>query len=107
MQDGRILDQQLTASSEGRWKFKPFEARLWLGSASWVSILIDHDPWLPVNFSPQVKLISGIATQGNQLYDWWTTSFILKFSTNEKTRWSKYTGGEGNVKVQFKKIFML
>lgn len=88
MQDGRILNHQLTASSDGMWinfqSFKAKDARLKLQSLSWVSGILDSSPWLQVSFAPEIKIISGIATQGNPSHDWWTTSFTLKYSMTGK-----------------------
>ena len=93
MEDGRILNHQLTASSDGLWlnfKFlKAKDARLRLKSISWVCGILDSSPWLQVSFAPEVKLVSGIATQGNPSHDWWTTSYTLKHSMTGKT-WQEY-----------------
>ena len=93
MQDGRILNHQLTASSDGMWinfqSFKAKDARLKLQSLSWVSGILDSSPWLQVSFAPEIKIISGIATQGNPSHDWWTTSFTLKYSMTGKI-WQDY-----------------
>lgn len=93
MQDGRILNHQLASSSEGMWLnlkfFKAKDARLRLKSLSWVSGLLDSNPWLQVNFAPEIKLISGVATQGNPSHSWWTTSYTLKHSMTGKT-WRDY-----------------
>ena len=102
MQDGWILDQQLTASSEGMWLnlrvFKPRDARLWQLSTSWVSSVIDRHPWIQISFAPEIKLISGIATQGNPSHDWWTTSYTLKYSIIGKS-WRDYKSAKETVKV--------
>ena len=93
MQDGRILNHQLTASSVGMWfnlqSFEAKEARLRLKSISWVSGILDFSPWLQVSFAPEIKIVSGIATQGNPSHDWWTTSYTLKHSMAGKT-WRDY-----------------
>ena len=104
MQDRRILNHQLTASSEGMWLdlkiFRARDARLRLKSISWVSALLDSDPWLQVSLAPEIKLISGIATQGNPSHDWWTTSYTLKHSMTGKT-WRDYENGQGFTEVNF------
>lgn len=108
MQDGRILNHQLTASSDGMWlNLKTFEAkdaRLRLASLSWVSAILDSSPWLQVSFAPEIKIISAIATQGNPSYDWWTTSYTLKHSMTGKIwRYYEKEGVEVN-KVNTDKI---
>ena len=93
MQDGRILNHQITASSDGWWLdfhfFRAKDARLRLRSLSWVSGILDSNPWLQVSFAPEIKLISGIATQGNPSHDWWTTSYTLQHSMTGKA-WQEY-----------------
>ena len=106
MQDGRILNHQLTASSDGRWfdfqSFKAKDARLRLKSLSWVCGFLDSSPWLQVSFAPEVKIISGIATQGNPSHDWWTTSYTLKHRMTGKI-WRHYEkeGFEEASKVKY------
>ena len=101
MQDRRILDHQITASSVGMsLSFKHFnakDARLWLKSSSWVSVLVDYSPWLQITFAPEIKLITGIATQGSPSYDWFITSYTLKYSMTGKI-WKNYEQG-GLIKV--------
>ncbi|CAH3154902.1 unnamed protein product, partial [Porites evermanni] len=101
MRDRRILDHQITASSVGMSlslkRFNARDARLWLKSSSWVSALVDYSPWLQITFAPEIKLITGIATQGSPLYDWFITSYTLKYSMTGKI-WKNYEQG-GLIKV--------
>lgn len=101
MQDRRILDHQITASSVGMSlslkHFNAKDARLWLKSSSWVSALVDYSPWLQITFAPEIKLITGIATQGSPSYDWFITSYTLKYSMTGKI-WKNYEQG-GLIKV--------
>lgn len=103
LQDRRILNHQLTASSEGLWldltTFKARDARLWLKSSSWVGGILDFNPWIQVSFAPEIKLVCGVATQGNPSHNWWTTSYTLKHSMTGKT-WSDYNSGQGFVEVK-------
>lgn len=92
MEEGRILNHQITASSDGWWLpeyYKAKDARLKVQSLSWVCSYMDSTPWLQVSFAPEIKLISGIATQGNPSHDWWTTSYTLKHSMTGKT-WQEH-----------------
>ena len=111
MQDGRILNHQVTASSEGWWldlsTFKARNARLWLKSTSWVGSVLDSNPWIQISFAPEIKLITGISTQGNPSHDWFTSSYTLKYGMTGKT-WHDYER-EGFVEVQslkWKDIFI-
>jgi hypothetical protein len=91
MADKRIPDSQVTASSAGLWFFtifKPHFARL-QGSSAWVAGLLDLNSYLQVNFAPRKRLVTGVATQGNPYHDWWTTSYILEYSLNERD-WISY-----------------
>ena len=101
MWDRQILDHQITASSVGMSlslkRFNARDARLWLKSSSWVSALVDYSPWLQITFAPEIKLITGIATQGSPLYDWFITSYTLKYSMTGKI-WKNYEQG-GLIKV--------
>jgi len=101
MQDRRILDHQITASSVGMsFSFTHFnarDARLWLKSSSWVSALVDYSPWLQITFAPEIKLITGIATQGSPSNNWFITSYTLKYSMTGKI-WKNYEQG-GLIKV--------
>jgi len=97
-----MLNHQLTASSEGMWldlsSFKARDARLWIKSTSWVSGILDSNPWIQISLAPEIKLVSGVATQGNPTHDWWTTSYTLKHSMTGKT-WRDYESGEGFVEI--------
>lgn len=68
--------------------FKPFLARL-NGSSSWVAGVLDPTPYLQVKLSPRSRLITTIATQASPEHDWWTTSYILKYSL-DGTEWKEY-----------------
>ena len=58
---------------------------------------MDYSPWLQITFAPEIKLITGIATQGSPSYDWFTTSYTLKYSMIGKI-WKNYEQG-GLIKV--------
>lgn len=96
MQDRRILDHQITASSVGMSlslkRFNARDARLWLKSSSWVSALVDYSPWLQITFVPEIKLITGIATQGSPSNNWFITSYNLKYSMTGKI-WKNHEQG--------------
>ena len=83
MQDGRIQDSKITASSAGMWVdlkiFRAHGARLHHAS-SWVCALLDSAPWLKIQLPLPIKLVTRIATQGHPTHKWWTTSYTLSIS---------------------------
>ena len=82
----------MTASSEGMWiPFKTFKPKLGRlnGSSSWVPGLLDPKPYLQINLAPRARLITRVATQANPEHDWWTTSYVLKYSLNGN-QWKAY-----------------
>ena len=84
MENGEILDSQITASSEWNNKHSPRNARLNLqipGNAyAWVPSTFSGS-WLQVNFE-LLAIVSEVLTQGRGDYPQWVKSYTLSFSNN-------------------------
>ena len=87
MEDGRIEDNQLTASSEYNDGVKPKYARLNLlpeaniHSGVWRAAVKDTNQWIQVNLTTPT-IVTGVITQGRHgLYEW-VTHFKLQYSDN-------------------------
>ena len=80
MQDKRIVDEQITASSEWALTFDPFLARLnqqrepGKDGAWCAEVSKDRDPWIQVKMGTP-RLVSGIITQGRSDTTDWVTNF--------------------------------
>ncbi|XP_031556668.1 lactadherin-like isoform X2 [Actinia tenebrosa] len=101
LSDNRLPNDKITGTSNGQWMitfFYPYMARL-KGSSAWVSSLLDTSPFLEINVGPRSRMITKIATQGSPEYDWWTTSYSVKYSLN-RVSWTDYTDNDtGQPKV--------
>ncbi|XP_020601598.1 EGF-like repeat and discoidin I-like domain-containing protein 3 isoform X1 [Orbicella faveolata] len=78
MEDGSIPDNKITASSthsnsEVAW------GRLHYSQGSWTPNTDTGYQWLQVNFVPEVKLITHIATQGNGKSWWWVKEYYVMY----------------------------
>ena len=87
MENGAILDSQVSASSTHTWSNFPTLARLNLQPASplgsWVASSTDSYPWLQVDFFTHAK-ISGIITQGQADTSSFVATFTVSFGNNNK-----------------------
>ena len=87
MENGFILDSQVSASSIHTWSNSPPLARLNLQPASplgsWVALSSDSYPWLQVDFLTYAK-ISGIITQGQADTSSFVATFTVSYGNNGK-----------------------
>ena len=87
MENGAILDSQVSASSTHALSNSPALARLNLQPpsplGSWVASSSDSSPWLQVDFLTHAK-ISGIITQGQADTSSFVATFTISFSNNNK-----------------------
>ena len=94
LQNGRVQDSQITASSYISSNLKPFNGRLnavpiqGRSSGAWRSDLKDKNPWIQVDFLRPVT-VTGILTQGRKGNDQYVTKYDLKYSDDGKT-WKKH-----------------
>ena len=79
MEDRRILDSQLSASS--MWASPHFaNASRLNGQFAWASAQNDLDQWIQVNFLVS-RAVSGVVVQGQgNEYDNWVKSYKVEFS---------------------------
>ena len=103
MEDGRILDSQLTVSSKYNEQHGPVHARLnrpaYKGSAgSWVSRFIDAYQWIQVDLG-FTKMVSGIVLQGrNGNFNQYVTRYRVMYSDDANSwRWVKDSNGQNNM----------
>ena len=82
MEDGVILDSQVSASSNNSLSTSPPFARLNSPLGSWVALSSDLHPWLQVDFLKHAKVI-GIITQG-QASSYFVGTFTVSFGNNNE-----------------------
>ena len=104
MESGKILDKQITASSEwndhwnilcaahqGRLNFQEVvEGGVEKKSGSWTADKNDKNQWLQVDLLRQESVVTSVATQGRNWHrDWpwgrhsqWVKSYKLQYSNN-------------------------
>lgn len=78
MEDGSIPDSKITVSSshhtsEATW------GRLHYTLGSWTPNTDTGYQWFQVDFLPEVKLITHIATQGNGKTWWWVMTYYVMY----------------------------
>lgn len=78
MEDDSIPDNDITASST-HTNSKVAWGRLHYSQGSWTPITDTGYQWLQVNFVPEVKLITHIATQGNGKNWWWVKEYYVMY----------------------------
>ena len=103
MESGKILDKQITASSEwnahhaahqGRLNFQEVvEGDVARKSGSWSARKNDKNQWLQVDLLREESVVTSVATQGRNrhpLWQWgrhsqWVKSYRLEYSNNGVT----------------------
>ena len=95
MEDGRILDTGINASSS-RTPAKNGRLNYTLGS-SWCAGTSDTNPYLQIDLQT-LHIICAVSTQGNSQADQWVKTYTLQLST-DGTTWtnSKELGGQAKV----------
>lgn len=86
MENGTIIDGQITASSQwddnhsanqGRLNFQETEKK----AGAWSAARNDGNQWLQINLgSPYITRVTSVATQGRNGYDQWVTTYRLMYS---------------------------
>ena len=99
MENGAILDAQITASSVHSPPLAPLRARLnsQVYAGSWSALVIDVNQWLQVDFLQNVTL-SKVATQGRYDGNHWVMSYSLSHSV-DGSHWAWYRLSDGKIKV--------
>ena len=95
MEDGRILDTGINASS---CRTPAKNGRLnYASGSSWCAGTSDTNPYLQIDLQT-LHIICAVSTQGNSKEDQWVKTYTLQLSTNGIT-WKNYTELGGQVKV--------
>jgi len=92
MENGTILDEKITASSE---KNTAKNGRLNSGS-SWCAGTSDSKPYLQIDLQT-LHIICAVSTQGNSQANEWVKTYTLQ-SSMDGSSWTNYTE-DGVVKV--------
>uniref|UniRef100_A0A673L9J6 Retinoschisin-like n=1 Tax=Sinocyclocheilus rhinocerous TaxID=307959 RepID=A0A673L9J6_9TELE len=99
---GSVTSDQISCSNEDQYtgwfsSWIPSKARLnnqGFGCA-WLSKFQDTNQWLQIDLK-EVKVVSGILTQGRCDSDEWVTKYTVQYRTNEKLNWIYYKDQTGN-----------
>ena len=94
VEDGRIIDQEMQASSYYNYWLAPRHARLnqrrvGRKGAAWCAKRNNRAQWLQVDFGA-LTAVRRFATQGRQNADQWVTSYYLSYSRNGY-KFARYT----------------
>ncbi|GFS45227.1 hemocytin [Trichonephila inaurata madagascariensis] len=95
LENGALLDSQLSASSTYNSAFTPENARLGSDSA-WVPAFADDDQYLQVDFLDEAN-VTGIITKGREDVPQWVTAYTLSHS-NDGIIWNNVKDEDGSVK---------
>lgn len=68
------------------------------GRCAWLSKFQDSNQWLQIDLK-EVKVISGILTQGRCDIDEWMTKYSVQYRTDESLNWIYYKDQTGNNRV--------
>ena len=83
MEDSRIADNQITASSEYN-SYHASNARLNSPSPAWFPTTDDLTPWIQVDLGV-AKKVSGVVLQGRQDGDQWVTHYKVQYGNGSST----------------------
>ena len=108
MEDGRITDSQITASSELGFEEAAFNARLNSQvtsnrSGAWTTGNQDQNPWIQARVN--ARWITGIMTQGRNnpgSLEQWVTQYKVQYS-NDGTTWTYVMTGNQETMVSVKR----
>ena len=78
MENGRILNGSITASSQENENVGPENARLNFKGA-WSPLNVEQNQWLQVDFGAETR-VTAISTQGRHNFDFWVESYTLRYS---------------------------
>ena len=90
MESGKILDEQISASSRYDANLAPYRGRLRLNvtatlGGAWSARKNDAHQWLQVYLGCESFIITGVATQGrNGYYSQWVTKYNLQYGDDKK-----------------------
>uniref|UniRef100_A0A8C1WWZ8 Retinoschisin 1 n=1 Tax=Cyprinus carpio TaxID=7962 RepID=A0A8C1WWZ8_CYPCA len=92
---GSVTSDQISCSNEDQYtgwfsSWVPSKAR-----CAWLSKFQDTNQWLQIDLK-EVKVVSGILTQGRCDSDEWVTKYTVQYRTNENLNWIYYKDQTGN-----------
>ncbi|XP_051515638.1 retinoschisin-like isoform X1 [Myxocyprinus asiaticus] len=104
-ESGEVLSEQFSCSNQEQYvgwfsSWTPSKARLnsqGFGCA-WLSKSQDASQWLQIDLL-EVRVVSGIMTQGRCDADEWTTKYSLQYRTHDNLNWIYYKDQTGNNRV--------
>lgn len=73
---------------------------------AWLSKFQDSNQWLQIDLK-EIKVISGILTQGRCDADEWMTKYSVQYRTDENLNWVYYKDQTGNNRVSMTYIVMI
>ena len=97
MEQGIITNEQLQASSTHA-QSQLANARLRHVEGAWTPRTDHTAQWFQVNFAPRVKLLTGVATQGDGRNWWYVTSYVVKYKLADGQLESYMAGNSIKVK---------
>ena len=105
LEDGRVPDPLMRASSSQNFYCKPFNARLnrrrvGRQGGAWCAQRSDKNQWLLVDFGALTK-VKAVATQGRQNSAQWVTKYYLSYSKNGYQFYPYKEGRTTKVKISF------
>ena len=93
MENNRISDGQISASSELSLNHKANQGRLYYTakgkSRAWSAKKNDENQWLQIDLGGLYATVTAVATQGRHDEDEWVTEYMLQYS-NETLNFQHY-----------------
>ena len=93
MENNRISDDQISASSERNGSRKANQGRLHTAGGgkrrAWSAETTDKNPWLQIDLGGLYATVTAVATQGRHSRDEWVTKYMLQYS-NEALNFQHY-----------------
>ncbi|MBN3303048.1 XLRS1 protein, partial [Amia calva] len=104
-ESGAVMSDQISCSNEDQytgWYSSWMSSKARLNSqgfgCAWLSKFQDSSQWLQIDLK-EVKVISGILTQGRCDADEWMTKYSVQYRTDENLNWIYYKDQTGNNRV--------
>ena len=93
MENNRISDDQISASSELSTNHKANQGRLYYTAkgkrGAWSAKKNDENQWLQIDLGGLYATVTAVATQGRHDEDEWVTEYMLQYS-NETLNFTHY-----------------
>ena len=106
MENGRISDEQISASTEFSQHFSAKRGRLHIEASgdekgAWAAATSDSNQWLQVDLGGNVSIVTGVATQGRQDAPQWVEKYKLKYSDDAANFQPYIEQGQTTTKVKY------